>query len=408
MSILRFFRENARWLGAGVLLSFASSFGQTYFISLFSAEIRGAYGLSDGDWGVLYTAGTLISAALLIQAGKLADHYTTRSLAMGVLVIYALVALSMSANESVYLLVAVIAGLRFCGQGMMSHLCMTAMGRWFAASRGRAVAVAGLGFSLGEALLPGIVAGLEPLLGWRGIWVAAAVVLVAVYLPAIRWLTASERRPQGDAGGDGGTAGLGARHWTRRDAMRHWLFWAILPGVLAPPFIGTSVFFHAVHLSEVKGWDFSAIAAAYPVYAVVTVCFSFVAGSLIDRFGAASLLPGFLLPLAAGMTVLGLGNGEGAIFVAFALMGVSQGTVTAFFGALWPELYGTRHLGAVRAVAISAMVISTAVGPGVTGSLIDLGVPFVTQALFMAAYCVAISATFLAVARRITSERALG
>ena len=153
MTFLRFVRENLRWLMAGLTLAFASSFGQTYFIGLFSGEIRREYDLSDGDWGLLYTGATLLSAAILIQAGKLADRYTTRSLAAAVIGLYALIVLAMAANGSWILLILIVAGLRFCGQGMMSHLAMTAMGRWFRASRGRAVAVAGLGFSLGEAVL---------------------------------------------------------------------------------------------------------------------------------------------------------------------------------------------------------------------------------------------------------------
>jgi len=39
------------------------------------------------------------------------------------------------------MLVIAIYLLRLAGQGMMSHTAMTAMGRWFVAERGRAVAV---------------------------------------------------------------------------------------------------------------------------------------------------------------------------------------------------------------------------------------------------------------------------
>ena len=46
MPILAFLRDNAPWLTAGVLLTFLSSFGQTYFISIFAGEIRDTFGLS--------------------------------------------------------------------------------------------------------------------------------------------------------------------------------------------------------------------------------------------------------------------------------------------------------------------------------------------------------------------------
>ena len=48
MSFARFLRDNAPFLSVGVLLTFVSSFGQTFFISVFAGEIRAEFGLSHG------------------------------------------------------------------------------------------------------------------------------------------------------------------------------------------------------------------------------------------------------------------------------------------------------------------------------------------------------------------------
>ncbi|MDG1009877.1 MAG: MFS transporter, partial [Amylibacter sp.] len=48
MGLIFFIRENARWLTAGMLLTFISSFGQTYFISIFASEIQAEFDLSHG------------------------------------------------------------------------------------------------------------------------------------------------------------------------------------------------------------------------------------------------------------------------------------------------------------------------------------------------------------------------
>ena len=42
--------------------------------------------------------------------------------------------------------------LRLTGQGMMSHIAMTAMGRWFDAWRGRALAISVFGYPVGESV----------------------------------------------------------------------------------------------------------------------------------------------------------------------------------------------------------------------------------------------------------------
>jgi MFS family permease len=86
MTFLSFLQSNARWLLAGILLAFLSSFGQTFFISVFAGQIRAEFGLSDGDWGWAYTAGTAASAALMLWAGGLADRFRVRSLGGWVLV----------------------------------------------------------------------------------------------------------------------------------------------------------------------------------------------------------------------------------------------------------------------------------------------------------------------------------
>lgn len=400
----RFYRDNARWLAAGLFLALGSSFGQTFFISLFAGQIKATYGLTDGGWGSLYTGATLISAVALIQAGGLADTMRLRQLTVLVLALYLAVILGMAVNSSLPVLVALIAGLRFCGQGMMSHLALIAMGRWFRAHRGRAVAIAGMGFALGEAVLPTVVVLLIGWIGWRATWGAAGAALAFVLLPLLWWLLSESRQPKGIAEHEA-SPGMDGRHWRRRDVLGHWLFWALMPGLLAPSFVGTSVFFHQVHVSDVKGWDLAVMTLGYPAYAACAVASTVACGWLSDRIGPVQLLPLFLLPMGAGIALIGpgsaLGESVGAWHLMMALMGVTQGGAATLSGALWPELYGTRHLGAVKALATSAMVFSTALGPGLTGLLIDFGVSFPHQTFGFAIWCFAAAASFAVVRRRL-------
>ena len=75
-------------------------------------------------------------------------------------IIMALLAVScliMAFNQWVALLPIIIFLLRLSGQGMPTHIATVAMSRWFVANRGKALSVANLGFSIGEATLPFIV-----------------------------------------------------------------------------------------------------------------------------------------------------------------------------------------------------------------------------------------------------------
>lgn len=403
MNLVAFARTNARWLGAGLLLTFCSSAGQTFFISLFAAEIRAAHGLGHGGFGLVYMVATLASAATLVGIGRQVDVSSPARVTTATFALLAGGCALMAVSVNAITLGVALWALRLFGQGMLSHVAMTLTGRWFVAARGRAVSIVTLGHQIGEGLLP---AGLVLLLGampWRGAWLVVAACLVVLAIPLSRALLAVEREPSGSE-----RATLAAaRHWTRAEVLRDPLFLAVLPGVLSPAFIGTSVFFHQVHLAEIKGWPLGAIASAFALMAATTVVFALATGRAIDRFGASRLLAGFLLPLAAGCLVLWRGEGVGAMYGFMALLGVSQGVTASLFGALWPEVYGTRHLGAIRSVTFAAMVLATALGPGVTGALIDAGVGFEGQVGAMGAWCLfATAAVSLASARLVARVRA--
>lgn len=403
--MMRCLIENWRWLATGVLLTFGSSFGQTWFISLFAGEIRADYGLSDGQWGALYTVATLSSAGLLLWRGGLADTVRLSRLAPVMAILFAIAALGMALGGSVWVLGVCVFLLRFCGQGMFTHIAATAMGRWFIATRGRAVAIKGLGYPLGEVLLPLPVVLLIGWIGWRATWGLTATVIAVVILPLMLWLLARDRAPGGVERAMG-SVGIGGRHWRRADVLRHWLFWALVPLLLTPGFIGTVVFFHQVHIAEIKGWTLAQMAPAYPAFAATTVITSLVAGWACDKFGPDKLLPIVLIPMGMAMFLIGPAVSVWMWVLTLAVMALTQGMVGALWGAFWPHVYGTDNLGSVRSLTVAIMVVSTAIGPGLTGWLIDLGVPFPDQGMVLGLWCLGVSLGMVPVWRRLHGELA--
>lgn len=380
-------RSEIRWLASGFLLIFCSVFGQTYYIALFAGHIKNDLAISDGQWGSLYTIGTISSAALLMWAGKLADRWTIRWLGVAVLSGLALTCIGMSLVSSPWMLAVLLFGLRFFGQGMSVHTAMTAMGRWFNRKRGRAVSIAAMGTPANEAIMPALAVGLIGLFGWRMTWVSGAVIIVVLAIPALILLLTHERTPtmvplNVSANGDD----IPVRQWTRGEVLRSPLFYAIMPGLLAPPFIHTGIFFNQVTLVELKGWELSWFAANFMVLAGVSVVSSLSCGWLVDRFGARRLLPFFLVPLGMGSLLLVYVDNPIAIPIFMALTGLGGGCFGTVNGALWAELYGTRHLGAIRSLSTSVIVFASALSPGLLGILLDAGVPLTLQLFFMSGY----------------------
>ncbi|MBS0123450.1 MFS transporter [Thetidibacter halocola] len=384
MSLIPFLRENARWLAAGAMLSFLSSFGQTFFISVFSGRIMDGFGLSHGQWGGIYTLGTGVSAVVMLWAGGLTDRFRTRALGAVVLLLLSCACLSMALNPWAAALPVVIFALRFCGQGMVSHLAIVSMSRWFVATRGRALSVAGLGFAVGEAVLPVSVVSLMLVIDWRWIWVAAALGALAA-IPALAALLREERTPQSHAETDH-AAGMDGRHWARRAMLGHWLFWMMVPALLAPSAFNTAFFFQQVTFAEAKGWAHIELVALFPLYTGCAVGAMLLSGWLLDRIGTARLIPWYQLPMVVGFVLFGLGQNLFTAFLGLVCLALSAGANNTLPNAFWAEFYGTRHLGAIKATAMAVMVLGSAIGPGVTGALIDLGIGIETQYLGVAAW----------------------
>jgi len=393
-------------LSFGVLLTFGSSVGQTYFISLFAGELRRELELSHGLLGWIYAAATLFSALALLWLGKLADRYSVTMLAIAVLIGLSACAFLLAGVTSGVFLALLLFGLRLGGQGMLGHLALTAIPRWFTVDRGRALGIAMLGFPLGEALLPIMVAFLLTLMTWREIWIGLAVFVLVVLLPLIALSgREAERRSLKRLQPSGGVANRTQQSsWTRAQVLRDRRFFALLPGLLAPPFIMTGVLFHQVHLVEVKGWVLTEFTALYLLYASSATAVSLGCGSFVDRYRTSALLPIYLLPLGLGLAVLAVTSSlfAGAVFMV--LMGTTAGIATIVLSALWAEMYGTDHLGAIRSVVAALIVVSTAIAPGLIGWLFDQGVSFDSQLAVMAVYTLACAAWFALLRPTITSQ----
>ena len=394
-----FVRDNARWIGAGFLLTFCSSFGQTFFIGQVNEELRAAFGLSHGGLALLYGLATAASAATLPFLGRALDTQASARVAGWCVPMLALACLGMALVAHPIMLLGVFYLLRLFGQGMMSHIALTETGRWFAASRGRATSLVVPGFQAGEAVLPILFTALAAGFGWRWAWALAGLSLVLLVRPAAARLLSVPRAPQGEA-----ARVTAARDWTRAEVLRDPLFFVLLVGVLAPPFIGTTVFYHQDYLSALRGYPPYAFPAAFTAMAATTVTFALVCGQLVDRFGATRLLPFFLLPLSVASLAVARLDAVWGVFAFMVLLGVSYGFTSTLLGALWPEVYGTRFLGSVRALVVSGMVLSTALGPVLTGVLIDRGVDLPTQMVWLAGWALGAAGVLALTAPRLLAR----
>ncbi|MGB2159811.1 MAG: MFS transporter, partial [Candidatus Puniceispirillaceae bacterium] len=297
-STLDFMRVEWRFLLFGMAMAFCSSLGQTFFISLFSAEIRGELGLSHGAFGTYYAIGTTASAISLLWLGKLADTMRVEKLARLVICCLCASALLFSQVTSVLTLVIGLYLLRLFGQGMTSHVYTTAMARRYVAARGRALSLAQLGMNFAESIGPASIVALLAFYDWRTLWMCLPLLPLVALVPVIRRLT--QRTRYQDGGGLEGVraaaaaAGIddrqdadivtidGVMHWRRRAVIRDRRFWLGLVGLtMVPGFSVTGLLFHQIYLAELAGVSLGSWAANYVIYAACVVAGTLISGQLV-------------------------------------------------------------------------------------------------------------------------------
>ncbi len=391
-----FYIKNLPWLYVVFILTFCSAFGQTFFISLYSGEIRAAFQLTHGQWGLIYSCATLSSAILILFVGGYADRISAKRLST--LVIFGLIVFVflMANNTSTWGLVFIILGLRFFGQGMLGHISMVFCGKWFFRNKGKAVAVANSGYTLAEAIMPTIFVALIGLLSWQVSWYVSIIMSILI-LASVRFLAKTERNKGTKPQKENQQVGMLKKSWKRSEMLRSWVFWAAVPGLMTSPMITTTLFFHQVHLVEIKSWDLSTYVLFIPAYSAATLFSLYFIGYLVDKLSTKIILPIFLFPLISGLLLLSIATSYLELLLIFILLGLSAGAYIVVYGTFFPEFFGSLYLGSVRTVGVTIMVFSSAIGPVLSGYFIDLGYLIDHQFKFFAAFSVFASLLFLTI-----------
>ena len=385
-----FMRVEWRFLLFGMAMAFCSSLGQTFFISLFSSEIRGELGLSHVAFGTYYAIATTASAVTLLWLGKLADTMRVERLAFMVIGCLCASAFLFSQVNSVFALVGGLYLLRLFGQGMTTHTYTTAMARRYVAARGRALSLAQLGMNIAESVGPASVVALLFVLDWRLLWMCLPFLPLLGLLPFLRILT--QRTRYQDGGGLEGVraaaaaAGIddasdadiisigGVDHWRRRAVLRDRRFWLGLVGLtMIPGFTVTGMLFHQIYLAGLAGVQLTTWAAMYVVYAACAVIGTLVSGQLVDRFTGRRVAAHLMLPITLSCAALWLIEGQAGVFLFFVFFGLASGMPYTAVSATLAEMYGTRYLGEVKAIFLPLGVFSSALSPMAMGMLIDMG-----------------------------------
>lgn len=368
-----FFSFDPKLLFYGFAIIFFASYGQTFFISIFNNEIRNFYQLSDGEFGLVYAFGTLTSSFVLVGFAKLIDHIDLRYYSFIISIGLAFACLSMYIlYDSVIYLFFVIFGLRFFGQGAMSHAGDTTLARYFGSNRGKALSVGSFGGMIGVMILPIIVVQLTNIIGWRHVWLVSSLSILLFFLPLL-FLSLQKQNIRHSNFTENIKNFENNKKWRTRDVAIDKKFYIYLPLSIAAPFITTGLVFHQIFIIEQKGWTLEMLANSFIFLGFFSILGLMLGGPIIDKYNTKKVIIFTHTPLFFAILFLIFFDTYTSMFIYMSLVGISIGIGTPFIGSLWAELYGLESLGTVKALLHACMVFASALSPVIFGYMIDFG-----------------------------------
>ena len=267
---------------------------------------------------------------------------------------------------------------RHFGQGLCMHTTGTAFGRSFDRNRGRAIALGQIGLPIGETVLSVYIVWLLTSFHWQQSMTITGIGVLFIALPLQLWLARGEPDVKQDRSDKQPVVSQ-----SRSEILKDWRFYAITVYYIGSPTLLTALFLNQALLAQERSWPLVVIAYAFAFYAVTKIFVSLVVGPQIDRFGARNILPLSAIPLILALLSLLVFDGDAMLgghpvlpFIYMSLVGANVGINSASTSSLWPELYGTQYLGAIRSLVSTITTFGTACSPVLAGVLLDLGFGF--------------------------------
>jgi sugar phosphate permease len=377
-----------------VAASFLANFAYT-------EQFSAAYGVfithlaADMGWGRTALAGVktmarLVEAVMAPLIGPRIDRYGARWFMVGGGVVMAasfFLAASLQELWQLYLYFGFIGAVG--GVCLGGFVTTVTIANWFIVRRGRAVALATMGISVGTMVLPLLTSGMIDALGWRATWFVFGFGVMLLALPAG---IVVRRRPEDLGMVPDGIAPDGERLatpdpeverrreaarmadvvWTRYDVLRTNVFWILVFSWGLAQFAMASTTLHMVPFFADLGYPLIVGAAALSLRSAIGIPGNLVWGMLLEHVPvklAASI--GFLLT-GSGLLFWMLPASGVTLICGIILFGLGASGGQVALEIIWPDFFGRVSLGTVRGVAYPVSTFFAATGPLALGLIFDL------------------------------------
>lgn len=354
----------------------ATSPGQTFTMSLFIDDFIRDFNVGRTTISTLYGIGTLGGSLSLRWIGKSIDLHGNRLMSAIISGLFALALLAFSRVTGPIMLVVAFFAIRMLGQGSMLLVSSTVIAQWFRRRRGMVMGFSLVIFSVFRGFYVPLLQDFLDTHDWRQAMVMLGVAMGLIVFP-LMWLFLRDRPEQFGLLPDGAderkptTVILAEDNWTLAEARRTMLFWVFVMGRVMGPTFGTGLIFHQISIFDELGHAAGVAADTLGQVAFVAAFVTLIAGYMVDR-----LHPGRVLAIQLSALIITMGlamvMAESWMLLAYALaFGVVHGNGGVIDGAVFANIYGRQHQGAINGFVFTFIVAGSALGPILFGLSFD-------------------------------------
>jgi MFS family permease len=383
----RLVTTHPRILLFGIFQLFFTAPGQSFLLSFFIGSIFLDIGISKTAFASLYSLATLLAALLLNPAGRILDKYSPQKVLPGLTFLMALGCWTLSISTSYIGLFGAFFLLRLIGQGVFSLTAGTLISKKFHRNRAKAMGIITLGYPLSEMVFPILSLFLLSFLGWRETYLVFGLLMIVVMLPLQLFLIKKEDIHSGEfLEGETSTNPQQLPSLTLKPRARTPMdvplgkvildpnFYLIICASCIPPMIVTGLFFHQSALFSYHHWPIGLAATGLTIYAICKAVASLFIGPFVDRNGPISYFILLILMLGSATLLTAFGGPDFIVYAYFILMGLALGISSPVTNVVWPNMYGTTHIGSIKGFASTFRNGFTAFGPLPLALAMDYGI----------------------------------
>ena len=357
---LKLLQTYPRKIGFGAIHYLYSSFGQTFFLSIFVPYFISDFSLDSSEFSKIYSVSTLLGALGLYLLGHLADKMDIRTYSISVGLVLSLFSMLLSFATSWSLLLVALVGIRLSAQSLMPLLGATAISRYFVTNRGKALSISSSAMSVAELSFPYLTLVIIGVIGWQTTWLYFAIFILFSFIPLSYFSAGKE---------------VEFRHApvvshspyqkvvSRLSLIKDCKFLSLVIAIILNPFITAGVFIHQYLLTSLKGWTEEWFAISLMVFGLARIISTFFTGHLIDIFSAKRLIYFIQIPTILGFLALLILDSKWALIIFTFGNGIALSSGSLIGSALWVELYGSSKVASIKSLVSTLMVFSTAISP---------------------------------------------